>query len=121
MKLTRARYCLFQIDLLVLVPGNGGADLRRLLAELGLLIGEEAFLGAGGALGPVQTFKTAAQAGVAQGPIAAAVAGKLVDHAADLSHLLINVLLPGISEVLPSSFDPDRIGGRALTLSGAEG
>jgi hypothetical protein len=37
----------FQINLLVLVPGNGRADLRRLLAKLRLLIREKSFLCAG--------------------------------------------------------------------------
>ena len=36
-----------QIDLLVLMPGNGGANLRWRFAELCLLVGKEAFLGAG--------------------------------------------------------------------------
>ncbi len=78
------RYCSFQVDLLVLVPGDGRANLRRLLAKLGLLVGEESFLGAGRALGSVQTLKAAAQAGVPKRAIAAAVAGQLVNHAADL-------------------------------------
>ena len=38
---------LCKVDLFVFVPSNGGADLSRILAELGLLIGKEAFLGAG--------------------------------------------------------------------------
>ena len=67
---------------LVLVARDAGADLRGRFAELGLLVCEEAFLGAGGALGAVQPFKATAQAGVAQGAVAAAVAGQLVGHAA---------------------------------------
>ena len=55
-----------------------------------------------------------AQAGVAEGAIAAAVAGKLVEHAADLDRLLVGVDLPRITEVRPrQSSVPWRIGGRA--------
>jgi len=46
-----------QINLLVLVPGYGSANLCGRLAELCLLVGEEPFLGAGGALGSVQPLK----------------------------------------------------------------
>ena len=45
-----------EVDLLVFMPGDGGPNLRGRFAELGLLIGKEAFLRAGGALGPVQAF-----------------------------------------------------------------
>jgi len=43
----RALLLALQIDLLVLVPGNGRADLLRLFAKFGLLIREEPFLSAG--------------------------------------------------------------------------
>lgn len=55
----------FKVDALVLVARDGGANLRGRFAELGLLVGEETFLGAGGALGSVQRLKAAAQAGMA--------------------------------------------------------
>ena len=48
---------LVQIDLLVLVAGDAGANLGRSLAQLGLRVGVEPFLGAGGALGSVQSSK----------------------------------------------------------------
>ncbi len=65
-----------------------------------LPVGEEGLLGAGGALGAVQPLIATAQAGVAQGAVAAAVAGKLVEHVAHLGRLLVDVHLPGIAEVL---------------------
>ena len=95
---------LFKVDLQVLVPCNGGADLRRRLAEFGLLVGKEAFLGAGGTFGSMQPLEATPQAGMAQGQIAAAVAGKLVNHVADLGYLLVDVPLPGIAEIRPREF-----------------
>src|SRR5437899_702052 len=86
---------LFQVDAFVFVPGDGGADLRRALAQLGLLIGEKAFLGAGGALRAVKRFEAAPQAGMTESAVATAIAGKLVNHAADFGGLFINVDLPG--------------------------
>jgi hypothetical protein len=83
------------------VPRNGFAYLRGRLAEFCLLVCEQAFFGAGGALGAMQALETTAQAGVAQGAVAAAVAGKLIDNAADFGHLLIDVLLPVVLEVVP--------------------
>jgi hypothetical protein len=41
------RLLLIQVNLLVLMPGDGGAYLRGRFAELGLLVGEEPLLGAG--------------------------------------------------------------------------
>jgi hypothetical protein len=89
-----------QVDLFIVVPCNGGADLGWLFAKLSLLISKKAFLGTGGALSPMQPFKTTAQAGVPESSVAAAVAGKLIQNAAHLGGLLINVFLPWIPEVL---------------------
>jgi hypothetical protein len=85
-----------EIDRFVLAALDAGADLSGRPALLRLLVRVEAFLGAGGARGSVQAFKATAQAGMAQGAVAAAVAGELVSDAAHLGDLLIYVALPGI-------------------------
>ena len=90
---------IFEDDGFVFVACDGGTDLGRGLAELGLLGGEEAFLGAGGALGAVEGLKATAETGVAECAVAAAVAGELVDDVADFSSLLVDVDLPGVAEV----------------------
>jgi hypothetical protein len=56
---------LLQVDGFVVVAGDAGANLSGRFPELRLLVGVEAFLGAGGALGAVQPLKATAQAGVA--------------------------------------------------------
>src|ERR1035437_10339010 len=99
-----ARLLLLQIDALVLVADNGGANLRGSLAQLGLLVSKEAFLGAVGTLRAVRGLIATVQAGVAQGAVATAIAGKLIDHAADLDRLLITVDLPWIAEVFAGEF-----------------
>src|SRR5665213_2455331 len=90
-----------EVDLLVLVTANRDPNLCRCLAQLCLLVGEESFLGAGRALCPVQPLEATAQAGVPQRAIAAAVAGQLVNNAADPDYLLVNVHLPWVTEVFP--------------------
>src|SRR3569833_542324 len=77
-----------------------GADLRRRLAQLCLLVGVEPLLGARRALSSVQRLEAAPQAGVAQSAVAPAVAWQLIGHIALLRCLLIDVYLPGIPEVL---------------------
>src|SRR5580704_10146085 len=97
-----ATFCLlllFEIDLLVRVLSDAGADLGRRLSGLGHCVSVESLLRAGGALRPVVALEATAQAGVSQGAVAAAVAGKLVEHIPDLRGLLIDVHLPGIAEV----------------------
>jgi len=89
---------LFEIDGFEGVFFDGVADLGRSLSESSLLVGEDCFLGAGGALGAVQALKTAAQAGVSQGAVAPAIAGELIEHISDMGGLLIDVELPGILE-----------------------
>ena len=84
------------------MAGDAGANLCRGLAELGLRIGIERFLSAGGALGAVRILIATAQAGMAQGAVATAVSGKLVEDVADLDRLLVDMDLPGILEVLSS-------------------
>ena len=69
----------------------------------------------------MQPFEATAQAGMAEGAVAAAIAGQLVDDAADLRDLLIDVQLPRIGKFSPVSLAPERMGGRALIFSGAEG
>ena len=54
-----------------------------------------AFFGAGSAFGAMQVFKTTAQAGVADGPVAAAVAGQLIQDTGNLGRILIDLHLPG--------------------------
>src|SRR5215469_5371361 len=93
---------LFEVDGLVRVVGDALADLGGGLAKLRLLVGVEAFLGAGRALGAVQRLETAAEAGMAQGFVAAAVAGKLVGDAGDPGHLLVDVRLPRVAGVVAS-------------------
>ena len=83
----------FEGNALVLVMLDRDPNLRRRFAQLGLLISKEAFLGAGGAFCPVQALKAAAQAGVSQRAITAAVAGELISNAGHFGHLLINVPL----------------------------
>ena len=51
---------------------------------------------------------------MAESPIAAAVAGKLVEHVSDLDRLLINMHLPGIAEVLAVQLRARQIGGNAV-------
>src|ERR1700679_1472694 len=89
----------FQIDGLVGVGGDSGADLHGSLAELCLLVSAKTLFSAGGALSAVGSFKTTAQAGVAEVPVAAAVAGKLIDYVPHLGGLLVNMGLPGIGKV----------------------
>ena len=81
------------------MAGDGCADLGWGFAQPGLLVGVEAFLGAGGALGAVESLEAAAQAGVAESAVATAVAGKLVGHAGNFGHLLVDVDLPWVTEV----------------------
>src|ERR1035438_1095298 len=71
------RLLLFQINRLVVVPGDPCANRGRCLALLCQAIGVERFLGAGGAFRPVQPLIATAQAGVAKSAVATAVAGKL--------------------------------------------
>ena len=89
---------LFEVDGLIFVTGNGGADFGWCSAKFGLLVNEEAFFGASRAFGAMQALKAASQAGMAEGAIAAAVAGQLIGDAADFRHLLVNMYLPGITE-----------------------
>jgi hypothetical protein len=70
----------FQIDRLILVALNCAPNLDRRLSELGLLICEKSFLGAGGAFRPMQPFKAAAEACVAKTTVATAIAGQLIQH-----------------------------------------
>jgi hypothetical protein len=58
------RLLLFEVDALVLMPRNGCPDLLRRLAQLRLLVGEKAFLGARRAFSAVQGFEAAPQASV---------------------------------------------------------
>jgi len=110
---------LFEINALVLMPGDRLANLGRRLAELGLLIGVEAFLGAGGAFRSMQSLEAAAQARMPQGAIAATVAGQLVDHAADLGHLLIDVYLPVKTKILTGQLIARHNGGERRELKGS--
>ncbi len=106
----RSSLLLFEVDALVLMAGDAGADLSGGLAGLGQAIGVEGFLSAGGALGSMQALVAATQAGVAQGAIAAAVAGQLIDDIANFDCLLIDVDLPGIAEVLTGEFGASEDG-----------
>src|ERR1700728_3544731 len=94
-----ARLFLAQIDGFVVVSGNSSANLRGRPAGLGLVVGVEAFLGTGGALGTMRIFKATVQAGVAELAITAAIARQLVNDAWNLGGQLVNVHLPGIAKV----------------------
>jgi hypothetical protein len=106
----------FEIDGLVFVAANGFANLRRRLAEFGLLVGKDAFFCACGALGAVHPFEATAQAGVAQGAVATAIAGELVGHAADFGHILVDMLLPVVGE-----FVAGKQGRQGADLEGRRG
>jgi hypothetical protein len=93
-----------EVNRLVLAPRNGSSNLRRRFAQLGLLVSKQALFGAGGALGAVQAFKAAPQAGMTQSAVTAAVAGQLVENVAHLGCILVDVHLPGIAEVISSQF-----------------
>ena len=90
---------LLECDAFVVAVGDAGADFGGGLALPGHAISVDAFFGAGGALGAVQALKAAAQAGVAEGAIAAAVAGQLIKDVPDFCGLLVDMNLPGILEV----------------------
>ena len=64
-----------QIDVLVFMCRNARTDLRRRLAELCHAVGIHTLLRAGAALHAMRAREAALQAGVAKGPVAAAVAG----------------------------------------------
>ena len=109
---------LLEIDGFVVVPGDAGANLRGRLTLLCQAVGVERFLGTRGALGAVQTLVATAQAGVAKSPIAAAVAGKLVEDVADFARLLIDVHLPGITEILAGQLGAGEDGRQSAYLQG---
>jgi len=96
----------FQIDRLILMALNCAPNLDRRLSELGLLICEKSFLGAGGAFRSVQAFKAATQACVPQSAVAAAIAWQLIQHAGDLRCLLVSVQLPVVTELLSHQLGP---------------
>ncbi len=81
------------------MPRDGRANLRRGLAQLGLLVGEKSLLGADVALGRVRGLIATAQAGVAQGTVTAAIARQLINDATNLGSQLIGMQLPGVTEV----------------------
>ena len=89
-----------EINTLELVPVDCFANLGRGLSEFGLLIGEEPLFGAGRALGAVEPFKAAAEAGMAESAIAVAIARQLVEDVSDLRGLLVDMDLPGEAEVV---------------------
>src|SRR5208283_4319151 len=95
----RRTLLLFEVDLFVLVASDAGADLGGRPSGLGLEIGVEAFGGADVALGAVDGLVAAMQAGVAEGPVAAAVARQLINDARDLRRQLIGAHLPVVAEV----------------------
>ena len=98
--LERQFLLLFEVDALVLMAGDACTDFSGGLTGLGQAIGVEGFLSAGGALGSMQALVAATETGVAQGAIATAVAGQLIDDIANFDCLLVDVDLPGIAEVL---------------------
>ena len=81
------------------MASDAGANLRGRPGGLGFVVGVKAFLGAGRALGAVQVFIATVQAGVAEGAIAAAVAGQLIDDAGNLRGQLVDANLPVVAEV----------------------
>jgi hypothetical protein len=67
-----------EINLLIFSALNASADLFRSPSFARHLIGVESFLGAGAAFSAMQVLETAAQTGVPDGPVTAAVAGQLI-------------------------------------------
>ena len=84
-----------QIDTLVLVRRNPGANLRRRLAQLGHTVGVHALLRAGAALHTVRAGEATEQARMAQCTVAAAVAGQLIQHPWNPGGQRIDLILPG--------------------------
>jgi hypothetical protein len=112
---------LLQVDGFVVVPRDADANLDWRLTLLGQAVGVERFFGTGGALGAVKPLIATAQAGVAKSPIAAAVAGKLVEDVADFARLLIDVNLPGITEILAGQLGAGEDGRQSADLQGCGG
>ena len=90
---------LVEVDALVLMAGDGRANLGRGLAQLSSAGRRKSPLWRRWSTRCRAPLVATAQAGVAQGAVATAVAGKLIDHAADLGCQLVDVDLPGIAEV----------------------
>ena len=84
-----------QVDLLPVAAFNSGANLVRSPAFARHLIRVIAFFGAGSAFGAMQVFKTTAQTGMADGPVAATIAGQLIQDTGNLGSILIDLHLPG--------------------------
>ncbi len=61
-------------------------------------------------------LKAAAQAGVSQRAVAAAVARELIRHVSDLGYLLINVDLPGVAEILARQLSSGKDRGKGTDL-----
>ena len=77
------------------------ANLLDRLAFQRHLVGVKPLLCASSALRPMEAFKATVQAGMAERPITAAIAGKLVKHVGDLSRILVHDFLPGVLEERP--------------------
>ena len=60
----------------------------------------------------MQTFITAAETGVAQGAVAAAIARELVKYAADPAGLLVNVELPRVAKVFTGELSAGKDWGK---------
>ncbi len=70
---------------------------------------------------PWKGFKAAAQAGVAQGAVAAAVAGKLVGHVAYLGNLLVDMGLPRVAKVGPGQLGSSHDGRERCDMQRSRG
>src|SRR5271156_518459 len=85
-----------QVDALKLLAHHTLTNLLHRLAFERHLVGVIPLFGAGRTLCTVQSLKTTVQTGVPQVPVAAAIAGQLVQHIGDLGSIRIDSLLPGI-------------------------
>ncbi len=90
-----------QVYLLIVAAFNAGANLCRRPAFASHAIGVIPFFGAGAAFGAMQVLKTTAQAGMADGPVAATIAGQLVEDIGDLGRICIDLRLPRQLEIDP--------------------
>ena len=116
LKVPEIRLLLVEINRFVLVAGDAGANLRGGPSGLGFVVGVEAFLGAGGALGAVGVFIATVQAGVSERAIATAVARKLIDDTTGLGRQLVHPHLPVIAEIRPGQLSPVENGRHGLDI-----
>ncbi len=99
-----------QVDLLPIAAFDAGADPCWSPAFARHLIGVIALFSAGPTFGAMQILETTAEAGVSDGPVAAAIAGQLIQDAGDLGCILVDLHLPRQLEVRSSQLFPAKNG-----------